>query len=145
MNFSDINTKKGFHVYDTITDDLEFVENENNIFHIFSYDDTNIDEIKKIAKFIKGTNLQGAFVRLIVRNKLKQDIYDKFINALWEKGIQDLTVVEEQIERQTNVEFDETQDTMSIINMEIDAIERDIDKYRLKNIIKDLYLESLTV
>ena len=80
-----------------------------------------------------------------MRNKLKQDIYDKFINALWEKGIQDLTVVEEQIERQTNVEFDETQDTMSIINMEIDAIERDIDKYRLKNIIKDLYLESLTV
>jgi len=145
MNFSDINTKKGFHVYDTITDDLEFVENENNIFHIFSYDDTNIDEIKKIAKFIKGTNLQGAFVRLIVRNKHKQEIYDKFINALWEKGIQDLTVVEEQIERQTNVEFDETQDTMSIINMEIDAIERDIDKYRLKNIIKDLYLESLTV
>ena len=32
---------------------------------------------------------------------------------------------------------------MSIINREIDAIERDIDKLKLKNIIKDLYMESL--
>ncbi len=34
---------------------------------------------------------------------------------------------------------------MSIIAREIDAIERDLDKVRLKTLIKDLYMESLKI
>jgi predicted phosphodiesterase len=145
MNFSDVYVKKGFHVYDTVTDEMEFVENTNNIFHIFTYDDSSVDEIKRIAQFIKDTNLKGGFIRVTVRVKNKSEIFDKFIDALWEKGIQDLSVVEDQVEKTTNVEFTESEDTMSIIGREIDAIERDIDKTKLKTIIRDLYMESLKI
>lgn len=145
MNFGDIHSKKGFHVYDTADDSLEFIENENSIFHMFVYDDSTADEIKNVAKFIKETNLKGAFVRISVRSKIKQEIFDKLIDALWEKGIQDLSIIEDQLENSNTVEFSETEDTMSIINREIDAIERDFDKSKLKNIIKDLYMESLTI
>lgn len=145
MNFSDVYSTKGFHVYDTETDILEFVENTNNIFHLYTYDDSTADELKLMAKFIKDTNLQGGFVRVTVRHKTKQDVFDKFLDALWSKGIQDVSVIEELLEKSSSTEFDETQDTMSIINNEIDSIARDIDKYKLKNIIKDLYMESLKV
>jgi hypothetical protein len=145
MNFSDVYSKKGFHVYDTETDELQFVENESNIFHLFTYDDSSPEELKNMAKFLKNNNLQGGFIRVNVRSKSKQEIFDKFISALWEKGIQDLSLIEEVFESTSNIEFDETQDTMSIINAEIDSIPKDIDKYKLKNIIKDLYMESLKI
>jgi hypothetical protein len=145
MNFSDVYTKKGFHVYDTETDELQFIENDNNIFHLFTYDDSTADELKIMAKFLTNKNLQGGFVRVNVRNKSKQEIFDKFVSALWEKGIQDLSIIEEVFESTSTNEFDETQDTMSIINTEIDSITKDIDKYKLKNIIKDLYMESLKI
>lgn len=145
MNFGDVNSRKGFHIYDTQTDELEFIENPNNIFYTFTYDDSTADEVKRIAKFIKETNLKGAFVKITVRSKSKQEIFDRFIDALWEKGIQDLSVIEDLLEKSTDVEFNESEDTMSIIGREIDAIERDVDKVKLKTLIRDLYMESLQV
>jgi len=145
MNFGDVHSKKGFHIYDTHTDELSFIENPNNIFHIFTYDDSSADEVKRIAKFIKETNLKGSFVKITVRSKAKQEIFDRFIDALWEKGIQDLSVLEDLLEKSTDVEFNESEDTISIIGREIDAIERDLDKVKLKTLIRDLYMESLSV
>lgn len=145
MTFSDVNSTKGFHVYDTVADDLTFIENNNNIFHVFSYDDSSQEEIKRIANFIKETNLKNGFIRINVRSKSKQQVFDRFIDALWSKGIQDLSVIEDPLEKSSTVEFNESEDTMSIISREIDAIERDIDKSKLKTIIKDLYMESLSI
>lgn len=147
MNFGDVNFKKGFHVLDTDTMELTFIENENNIFHIFNYDDSSDTEIKNIAKFISKTDLKGSFIRIFIREKTKQTIFDKFIDALWDKGIQDLSVIDEMNinSNSSSCQFDETQDTLMIINNQVDAIERDFDKLKLKNIIKDLYMESLKI
>lgn len=145
MNFSDVYSTKGFHVYNTQTDEMEFIVNSQSIFHLFSYDDSTIDDIKRIAAFVKDTDLTGAFIRVKVKEKTKQEVFDKFIDALWEKGIQDLSIIEDLSERSTDVEFDESEDTISIIGREIDAIERPIDKVKLKTIVRDLYMESLKV
>ena len=146
INFSDVYSSKGFHVYDTVTDTMEFIENSNNIFHIFNYDDSTPDEVKRIAKFIGETNLKHGFIRVTVRSKSKQQVFDKFIDALWDKGIQDLSVIEDQIDQKSSgVEFTESEDTMSIIDREVDAIERDLDKGKLKSLIRDLYMESLKI
>lgn len=145
MNFSDVYSTKGFHVYDTQTDQMEFIVNSQNIFYLFSYDDSTTDDIKRIASFVKDTELSGAFIRVKVKSKTNQQIFDKFIDALWEKGIQDLSIIEDLTEKSTDVEFDETEDTISIIGREIDAIERSLDKVKLKTIVRDLYMESLKV
>lgn len=145
MSFSDLYSTKGFHVYDIVENKLQFIENNNNIFHLFVYDDSSELGVQEIGNFIKNTNLKNGFVRINVRCKNKQKIFDKFIDALWEKQIQDLSINEEVFEK-SSIEFsDASEDTMSIINREIDAIERDIDKVKLKTIIKDLYMESLSV
>lgn len=147
MNFGDVNFKKGFHILNTVDMELTFVENENNIFHIFNYDDSTDEGIKQIATFISKSNLRGAFVRVFVREKTKQSVFDKFIDALWGKNIQDLSVVDEMIvmNQNNNIEFSEAEDTISIINREIESIERDLNKNKLKGIFKDLYMESLKV
>jgi hypothetical protein len=145
MNFADVYSKKGFHVFDTESNTLEFIENDNEIFHLFTYDDSSDEEIKKIAKFISEKKLKGTFVKVNIRVKDKQVIFDKFIDALWEKGIQNLSVLEDSLEINSDVQFEESDDTMSIIGREIDAIERDFDKVKLKTLISDLYMESLKV
>lgn len=146
MNFGDVNTKKGFHVLDTATRELEFIENLNYIFHTFTYDDSTEDKIKQIASFVSSNNLKGSFVRIFIREKNKQFIFDKFIDALWSKNIQDLSIVDDSnIINNSTSEVSDSEDTLSIINKEIDSIERDFDKFKLKTIIKDLYMESLTV
>lgn len=146
MNFGDVNSKKGFHVLDTATRELQFIENPNDIFHIFTYDDSDEINVKNIANFVAKRNLKGSFVRIFVRNKTKQKIFDKFLDALYDRGIQDVSIVDDTmiLSSATNDSV-ESEDTLSIINKEIDAIERDVDKIKLKNIIKDLYMESLKV
>ena len=145
MNFGDVNSKKGFHVLDTSTMELEFIQNENDIFHTFTYDDSTEQGIKNIANFVSKSDLKGGFVRIFVRMKTKQNMFDKLLDALWGKQVQDISIVDDMsvLTPSEGVDFDEGEDTMSIINREIDAIERDIDKLKLKNIIKDLYMESL--
>lgn len=147
MNFGDVNTKKGFHVLDTDTMELEFIVNENDIFHIFNYDDSSEQGIKNIASFVSKSDLRGGFVRIFIRSKTKQNIFDKFVDALWSKQIQDMSVVDDMssLISPTGTDFADGEDTISIINREIDAIERDVDKLKLKNMIKDLYMESLKV
>lgn len=146
MNFGDVNWKKGFHVLDTSTMELEFIENEDSIFHTFSYDDSSSENVKLIANFVSKKSIKSSFVRIFVRQKTKQNIFDKFIDALYDRGVQDISIIDEtNYTPSENTEFTEGEDTMSIINKEIDNIERDVDKVKLKMIIKDLYMESLTI
>lgn len=147
MSFGDVNTKKGFHVLDTETRELTFIENFNDIFHTFHYDDSNDQSIKDIANFISKKDLKGSFVRIFIREKNKQIIFDKFMDALWTKGVQDISVVDDvplNLENNSN-EFNEGEDTLSIISREIDMLERDLDKTKLKTIIKDIYMESFKI
>jgi DNA repair exonuclease SbcCD nuclease subunit len=147
MNFGDVSSKKGFHILDTKTRDLEFIQNPNNIFHVFNYSDATEDDVKDIAKFISKTDFRSSFVRIFIREKTKQSIFDKLIDALWSKGIYDLSIVDEMnlITNNSVVDFSENEDTLTIISKEIDGIERDFNKGKLKNIIKDVYMESLRV
>lgn len=146
MNFGDVNSKKGFHVLDTETRKLEFIENPNDIFYTFAYDDSDEINVKNIANFVAKQNLKGSFIRIFVRNKTKQKIFDKFLDALYDRGIQDVSIVDDtMILSSTSSDSIESEDTLSIINKEIDLIERDIDKVKLKNLIKDLYMESLKI
>ena len=42
MTWSDYDDPKGFHVFDTATRELEFIENKERIFHRINYDDSEM-------------------------------------------------------------------------------------------------------
>jgi DNA repair exonuclease SbcCD nuclease subunit len=144
LNFGDMNSPKGFHVLDTETRNLEFIKNPNKIFHLIKYDDSTEAGIDTIL--MENLNqYKGGFIKVIVTNKTKPFAFDKYIDALYSLNPQQLTIVEEYSEKQNSIDIDITEDTMSIINKEIDLLEHIQDKTKLKVIIKDLYMESLTI
>jgi hypothetical protein len=84
-------------------------------------------------------------VKVIVNKKEKPFTFDKFIDSLYAAPVYDMSIVEDYQERQSDTDIDIAEDTLSIINKEIDALEKVKDKTKLKVLIKDLYMESLTL
>ncbi len=143
MNFGEANEIKGFHILNTDTRELEFIENRDNIFNIIYYDDSSaIENILEPKDMLKYSN---SFVKVIVKNKNKPFLFDKFITDLYNIDTQDLMIIDDYSEKIQNSLVDITEDTMSIINKEIDDLKNDLNKDKLKLIIKDLYMETLSL
>jgi 3',5'-cyclic AMP phosphodiesterase CpdA len=142
MNFGDANTLKGFHILDTNTRELEFIENIDNIFNIIYYDDSSVIENLLETDLNKYSK---SFLKVIVKHKNKPLIFEKYINTLYSLDTQELMIIDDYSEKIQNSLVDITEDTVSIINKEIDGLENDLNKDKLKLIIKDLYMEALSI
>ena len=140
LNFSDINEIKGFHVFDLKDKKTEFIENKNKIFKQLKYNDQKNDMLN-----INFEQYEGSFVKVIVENKTQPYSFERFmenLNSVYTAGI---TVIEESMFELSNEELSsESQDTLSIINREIDHMEDIENKNKLKQIIHELYVESLS-
>tara|TARA_R100000808_G_C2145747_1_gene153576 strand:- start:29 stop:1084 length:1056 start_codon:yes stop_codon:yes gene_type:complete len=142
ITFSDLNETKGFHVLDTETRELEFIKNPYKMFHTLAYNDENGPVEEKDWKHLKDS-----YIKLFVESKKHPYSFDRFMDKLYEAGVAKITVVEDIIDSEWTKEeiVDISQDTVTIINNEIDALEEVEDKPRMKKLIKDLYMESLSL
>jgi len=140
MTIAETNEKKGFHVLDCSTRELEFVENPYRIFHTIRYDDRNKD-----MNNMDFSKYKDGFVKLFVDNKTKPSMFEKFLDNLYALPTSSVTIMEEtsvpESERENAV--DTTKDTITIINDEIDLLTEVPNKDKLKKIVHDLYLESI--
>lgn len=142
LNFADAGIIKGFHILDTDTREIEFIENNKRLFNIIRYDDSIISEEILEDDFSK---LKETFVKVLVQTKNKPLLFDRFIEKIYNADTQELTIIDDFGEKQENKSIDITEDTLSIINKEIDLLENDLNKIKLKLAIKDLYMEALTL
>ena len=144
ITFSDLEEKKGFHILDTDTRDIEFIENPNRMFHRLLYNDENgpID-----IDSLDFSNLNQCYVRVDVANKNHPYSFDRYMDKLYECGAAKVTTIEDYDCSDENEDemVDLAQDTVTIINNEIDTLEEIQDKDRMKRLIKDLYMESLSL
>jgi DNA repair exonuclease SbcCD nuclease subunit len=143
MNWSDYACKKGFHVLDTETKELTFVENCNRIYHKIDYDDTDlaIDDIASLDTSV----LRDCFVKVIVKNRSNPYLYDMFLNRLNECGAADIKTVEDTLNlSSTGIEelMEDTKNTKDILHSYIDSVDTKIDKKRIKSVVDELYLEA---
>lgn len=140
MTFTDLNERKGFHVFDACTGEMEFVENPLQIFHQVEYDDATTDYAAYNCKQHKDS-----FVRLLVRNKNRPVMYESFVDRLNDAPVHALTIVD-QSEKELSKEADNidvSKDTLTLICEEIDRMEGIMDPVRLKTLVRELYSESL--
>jgi len=146
LSFADVGSKKGFHVLDTDTRELEFIENKDNLFYLLRYDDTaaNFEKTIKKAKFDKYAN---CFIKIVVINKKNPKLFDDFVESINKVGVQQLQIIEDTSisSKMDDADVDVSEDTITIISKEIDGMEDIQDKNKLKLIIKDLYMESLSI
>lgn len=141
LNFSDLNEIKGFHILDLKTKELEFIENTNKIFKQVKYNDKLEDMLK-----INFDIFNNSFVKVVVESKNHPYTFERFMENLNSVSTAGITVIEESMFELSNNELaDQSQDTLSIINREIDEIEDIQDKEKMKKIIHDLYVESLSI
>jgi DNA repair exonuclease SbcCD nuclease subunit len=140
MTIAETNERKGFHVLDCCTRELEFIENPYRIFHSIRYDDRQTDMTK-----IDFTPYKDGYIKLFIDNKTKPSMFDKFLDKLYSLPTSSVTIMEETtgIELDKETAIDTTKDTISIINDEIDTLNEVPNKDKLKKIVHDLYLESI--
>lgn len=138
MFWSDVDDTRGFHIFDTKTYELEFIENPYKIYKKIYYDDSKIEDLDI-------EDLIGKYVKLIVKNKSNHSQYENFISKLVELDIIDLKIVDTNIIDDTNVEITELEpeNTLTILNKYIDNSDFSLDKNMVKKILYQIHQEAL--
>jgi len=141
LTWSDFDDPRGFHIYDTCTRELHFIENPYRMFFKIHYDDRSSDYSKVPVKDYKDR-----FVKLIVVNKTDQLAFDKFADRMYNAGPAELKILENVVDYDESAVDDgqiDVEDTPTLLDHYVDATETDLDKTRLKTFLKSLYVEAL--
>jgi len=141
MTWSDYGDRRGFHVFDTDTRELVFIENPHKIFHKIMYDDTNTDYFSFDAKKYKG-----CYVKLLVLKKENPYMFEKLLDKFYDSDLSDLTIVEDLKEYDVADDVvDMAKSTQDLFNEYVDALVIREDKERIKKIISEFYVEALNM
>ncbi len=139
MDWSDYGEKRGFHVFDTKKRNLKFIENKTKIFHKIYYDDNvKLDNID-------FSTLNNCFIKLIIKNKNNDLLYDEFVDKIVENNPADLKIIEDSLNLENTVEddiIDESKNTKDILHDYIDNIETNLEKPKIKKLIDKLYIKA---
>ncbi len=139
MFWNDVNDKRGFHLFDTKTIKHTPINNPHRLFYNVYYEDTNY-------KLFDSREFKHKIVKLIVKKKTDQKQFEKFIDKLYNSGIQDLKIVENYILQESeDFEVEETENTIGILNRYIDESEFEGDKTLIKGILQQIYKEACEV
>ena len=139
--WSDYKCPKGFHIFDTNTREIERVENPNRIFKKFIYDDVKYDYTHQ-----RLDNYDNCFVKLIESQKTKEEMYNKLIEKFYNDiNVHELVIVEDPTDIKSSVRDDileQGEDTLTFLRNYIDQVDTDLDKHKLKEFAKELYVEA---
>ena len=144
MTWSDYDDPKGFHVFDTATRELEFIENKERIFHRINYDDSEmkLEELDDIDFKI----FENCYIKIVVRKKENPYLFDLFIDRVEKAGVANLQILEDifslDIDGENDI-IDEAKSTLEILDDYLGAVETRISKKRLKGLFHGLYQEAL--
>lgn len=143
MTWADYNDKRGFHIFDTDTRELEFIENPFRMFYKVLFDDRN-----ETYDSIEGRDFsiyKNTIVKVVVVNKTNPVLFDNFIDGLYRATPLDLTIVEDFTDYSEVTDDDvvnQADDTVTILDKHIEGLELDIDKQRMKGVMREIYLEA---
>ena len=145
MTWADAGDWRGFYTFDTNTRDLQFIRNPVDIFNKLTWDDKG-----KGVDYYKSFDLSGienTYVKLVVANKQDPYQFDKFCDILYSMTLADLKIIEDLSDLEADAVDDdelELEDTMSLVDSYCDAVDTDVDKPKLKVLMKSLYVEALS-
>jgi len=141
ITFSDLNDQKGFHIFDTDDKSVTQIKNPDRLFVKIAYDDSD----PSLIESIDTSHFEGKYVRLYVVNKENASLFERFLDSLYEAKATNVVVFDEIVDKEYTEDIDLSVDTLTLINQEIDdSIPENIDRDKLKKVVRELYLESLT-
>ena len=141
MTWSDYNCQKGFHIFDTDTRELTRVENPNKIFKKIIYNDKDIN-----YDTYDITDYDRSFIKLYISNKTDNDMYERLMDRFYNHiNIHAVDVIEDPTDIGASVRediLDQGEDTLTFLGNYIEQIETNVDKQKLKQFAKELYMEA---
>ena len=141
MTWSDYNDPKHFHIWDTDTRELTAIRNPYTIYDKLFYNDreTNYDEYDITPHIDKH-------LKLIVVNKTNPEMLDRLLDRFYKVNMHELKIIEDYSDLDAgNVSDDiieRSEDTITLVDNYVEALPIDLDKDRLKTIIRESYVEA---
>jgi len=136
MFWNDCNDTRGFNLFDTTTLEHTPVNNPYTMFHKIFYEDTN-------HQTFDTRKYENKIVKVIVRKKTDQVLFEKFVDKLYATNIAELKIVENfQFEESEEFEAFESEDTLSILNRYIEDADVNLDKSLIQKMLQEVYQEA---
>jgi DNA repair exonuclease SbcCD nuclease subunit len=148
FTWADYDDPRGFHVFDTETRQINFIQNPYAIFAKIWYNDEDrtADEIVHSFDYERYNN---SIVKVIVQSKTNPYWFDMFIEKLEKAGVEEFQIVEDHLNLNVADEeiiVNEAEDTLTIFNTYIKQVPASgVNKDQLNNVITQLYNEALTI
>ncbi len=145
MTWSDYDDPRGFHVFDTSTRELTFIQNNDKIFHKIFYNDADSDYMEIVNQDF--SQYVDCIIKVVVKQKTNLHMFDLFIDKLEKAGVADLQVVEDHLNLNLELDDDlleEAEDTFSLLNKYASQVSKS-DNEQLTLLLQELYNEALMV
>jgi DNA repair exonuclease SbcCD nuclease subunit len=149
MIWSDYRDPRGFHLFDTKTHELTFIENPYSLFMRIVYDDQDQrhDYIKELVQSIQqpDSNYHDAYVKVVVRSKVQPYWFDLMMDALY-KVTQDVVVVDDIIVNDAEEGVDALTtdvDTLTLMREYVETLSISCDKDELFAYLRKNYEEAI--
>ena len=123
-------------------------EDLDALFELVDDGSGNIDsEEGQEWKWANDTAIQGPkYVKLFVSFKTNEEMYNKLVEKFYTNtNVHELQIIEDPIDIKQSVRsdiLDQGEDTMTFLNNYIDQIDTDLDRKKLKDFTKELYVEA---
>ena len=141
--WNDAHDPKYFHVFDTNAKQITQVLNPNTLHHRINYDDTRQDYLQYDL-----SQVENKFVKIVVINKNDLFTFDRFVDRIQARKIHELKIADnfnEFIGSSVNDDEVELEDTTSLLNTYVDAVDTELDKARIKVQMHELMIEAQTL
>jgi DNA repair exonuclease SbcCD nuclease subunit len=149
LMFNDVDDVKGFHILDTETTELTFIQNPYKLFHKIFYDDSDAKTISDVVlSDSKYKNLEKTFVKVFIKSKTNPIFFDRFCEKLTEANPYSIVYAEQFLESETSEEIANlSEDTLTLLKSSIkdysDMIATEEKLKDLESLLSDLYIEAL--
>lgn len=150
MKWNDFNDPRGFHILDTETLELKFIENPHRLFRSLVYNDEKTSEIgKQIGKQEDYQYVKDSYIKIVIVKKTNPFLFDQFISMIEKNGPIDITLVEnvnlfDDLNSEDEI-ADQIEDTTTILNNYINGLEVDLDKEKIKEKMQFIYNEAVAL
>lgn len=144
ITWADYDDPRGFHILETKTKNITFIENPFKIFRKVIYDDSNQDI--EYWKEYDYDSLDNSFVKLMVIEKNDEYLFDMVLDRINKTKIYSLSIIEDiDVARVIDDDVEEVEDTYGVLCKYVDGQKLDVDSSVIKVMMKDIYLESLNI
>ena len=143
ITWSDYKCPKGFHIFDTETRELTRVPNPIRIHKKLIYNDKDNDYINMDLSHFKDT-----FVKVFVTNKTNEEMFNNLIDRLHNTvDTHEVNIIEDLTSDITasvkeNI-LEQGEDTLTFLGNYVEQVDTDLDKNKLKKVVKELFTEAI--